>query len=151
MIRREWLACTDPAAMLRLLRDRGLLTERKARLFGAACCRRFWQRLSAEGRRVVEVVEGEADGLAGREERDAARGAFTAGRGEASGPAFFANAAVSYLLAEPGLDPAGYALDLSPWAAQAAGDQAGELAAQAGIIRRLFGPPPFQTAAIKPA
>jgi hypothetical protein len=42
MTERQWDTCTDPAAMLRLLRDRRLLTERKARLFGAACCRRLW-------------------------------------------------------------------------------------------------------------
>lgn len=49
MTRREWLSSTDPVAMLRLLRDRGLITERKARLFAVACCRRFWDLLPDEG------------------------------------------------------------------------------------------------------
>jgi mannitol/fructose-specific phosphotransferase system IIA component (Ntr-type) len=150
MTRREWAACTDPAAMLRLLRDRGLLSERKARLFGAACCRRLWGLLPSEGRRAVEVVERHADGLAGGEERDAARRAFTAGLGAGSGPASFAAIAVSYLLAEAGPDPAGHALDLGPWAAQAGGDQAGERAAQTGILRCLFGSPPFRAGGIRP-
>jgi mannitol/fructose-specific phosphotransferase system IIA component (Ntr-type) len=150
MTRREWASCTDPTAMIRLLRDRGLLTERKARLFGAACCRRLWDLLPDGGHRAVEVVERQADGLAGREELDAARGAFTAVIGGASGPASLANAAVSYLLAKPGPDPAGYALDLSPWAAQAAGSRAEELAAQADTLRCLFGTLPFRTA-VQPA
>jgi mannitol/fructose-specific phosphotransferase system IIA component (Ntr-type) len=146
MTRRDWLACTDPAAMLLLLRDRRLLTQRKARLFGAACCRRLWHLLSEEGRRAVEAIERHADGLAGWEELDAARRAFTAGLGGASGPASLAHVAVSYLLAEPGPDPAGFALDLSPWAAQAGGDRAAEPAAQAGVVRCLFGSPPLRSA-----
>jgi mannitol/fructose-specific phosphotransferase system IIA component (Ntr-type) len=142
MARRDWLACTDPAAMLRLLRDRRLITGRKARLFGAACCRRLWGLLPDEGRRAVEAVERHAEGTAGRDDLDAARRAFTGGLGGVSGTASLAAAAVSYLLAEAGPDPAGHALDLSPWAAQAAGDRA----AQAAILRCLFGSPPFRPA-----
>src|SRR3954453_18090975 len=37
-----WGSSTDPAAMLRLLRDEGAVTGRMARLFAAACCRRQW-------------------------------------------------------------------------------------------------------------
>src|SRR5262249_33140206 len=140
MTRREWTTCKDPAAMLRLLRDRGLIDARKARLFGAACCRRLWGLLPEEGRRAVEAVERQADGLAGVEEMDAARELFMAVVGDASGAAFNARIAVSYLLGQARHDPAGYALDLSPWAAQA-GDQAEELAEQAGILRCLFGLP----------
>jgi hypothetical protein len=135
MTRGEWATCTDPGPMLRLLRERKLFTERKARLFAAACGRRLWGLLPEEGRVAVEVVERDADGLVSREERDAIRTAFTGGLGEGSGLAFFATAAVAYLLAEAAPDPAGYALDLSPWVAQA-----GELASQADILRCLFGP-----------
>lgn len=144
---KQWSTCTEPAAMLR---DRGLLTERKARFFGAACCRRLWNLLPDEGRRAVEVVERHANGLVGREELDAVREAFTAGMGDASGPASFADVAVSYLLAEARHDPAGYALDLSPWAAQAGVSHSEELAAQARIIRCLFGSPPFRQARLDP-
>jgi hypothetical protein len=150
MSRREWLVCTDPAAMLRLLRDRGLVTERKALLFGAACCRRLWELLPEEGRRVVEAVERQADGPAGREEVDDACGPFLAVVGDASGAGFHARVAVSYLLADARTDPAGYALDLSPWAAQACDDQAVELSVQAGIVRCLAGSPPFTPPAIRP-
>ena len=148
MNQKQWNACKNPAAMLRLLRDRGLLTERKARLFGAGCCRRLWDLLPEEGRRAIEVVERHADDQVGRGELDTARGAFTATLGEASGPAF-ASVAVSYLLAEARHDPAGYALDLSPWAAGAGQDREGELAAQAGVVRCLFGSSPFRAVAIR--
>src|ERR1700730_1880248 len=103
------MRCRGPAEMLRRLRDQGLIGERKARLFGAACCRRLWDLLPDEGRRAVEAAERFADGRAGRKAWASTRRAFTAGLGAASRPAFFANAAVSYLLAEAGTDPGGYA------------------------------------------
>jgi mannitol/fructose-specific phosphotransferase system IIA component (Ntr-type) len=150
MTRRQWLACTDPAAMLRLLRDRRLLTGRKARLFGAACCRRLWGLLSEEGRRAVEAVERYAAGLAQREELDAARRAFTGDLGEGSVTFSPARVAVSYLLADPGPHAFGCALHVSAWAARAGGDQAAGLATHADILRCLFGPPPFRPAEIRP-
>lgn len=150
MTRREWMACKDPGVMLRLLRDRGLIDARKARLFGAACCRRHWDLLPGEGRTAVEAVERFADGLAGREELDAARTAFTATLGRMSGPASFAGFAVSYLMAEARHDPFRYATDLLSWAAQASENQAEEMAAQAGILRCLFGSPPFRGVEMKP-
>lgn len=149
MTRREWLACKDPTAMLRLLRERGLITERKARLFGAACCRRHWDLLPGEGRTTVEAVERYADGLISRDELDAARRGFTATLGGMSGPASFAGIAVSYLLAEARHNPAGYAADILPWAAQASENPAEEMAAWAGILRCIFGSPPFRGAEVK--
>ena len=149
MTRREWSTCKGPAAMLRLLRERALVSERKARLFAAACCRRHGDILPEEGRRAVEAVERHADGLAGQEELDAARRDFTAVIGEASGPASFARVAVLYLVAEVWHDPLRYAMDISSWAAQAGVDQAAELAAQAGMVRCLFGSPPFGPVAIE--
>jgi hypothetical protein len=148
----DWNACTTPQPRLDWLRARGLLSDRKARLFAFACCRRLWGLLSDEGHRVIEAVERHADGLTGRDDVDAVRRAFTARLGVASGPASpsLAHAAGLYLLADAGPDPAGYALGLSPWAAQAGGDQAAELAAQADILRRLFGSPPFRAVAIRP-
>src|SRR4051794_33397690 len=67
------LPSEDPQAMLTFLRVDGRLTERKARLFAAACCRRIWPLLTdARSRRAVEVVEGLADGLATGQDLDAA-------------------------------------------------------------------------------
>jgi hypothetical protein len=58
--------------MLTLLR--GQASERKLRLFAAACCRRAWNLLPAEtDRQAIQVAERFADGLAGAGELAAAR------------------------------------------------------------------------------
>jgi hypothetical protein len=65
MTEAEWLACTEPREMLEALQAGGLLPERKARLFAAACCRRIWPLLDeGPARRAVEVAERYADGRA---------------------------------------------------------------------------------------
>jgi hypothetical protein len=59
MTEAEWVACTDPGPMLEFLRGRA--TDRKLRLFTAACCRRFWSWLDSyrveELQRAIELVE----------------------------------------------------------------------------------------------
>jgi hypothetical protein len=70
----EWNSSTDPQKMLTFLRESGRLTDRKARLFGVACCRRVGILLIDErGRRAVVTAESYADGLATGEELNAAR------------------------------------------------------------------------------
>src|SRR4051812_41922452 len=65
----EWLASTDPQAMLTFLRDNGRTSERKCRLFALGCCRRLWPLLTDTCcLRAVEVAEEAADGLARGEE-----------------------------------------------------------------------------------
>src|SRR5690349_5742257 len=62
MTEQEWLACTDPTPMLKLLR--GKASDRKLRLFVCACCRRIWHLIFfAEHRSSVELAERYADGL----------------------------------------------------------------------------------------
>jgi hypothetical protein len=69
----DWLSSADPQAMLTFLRDSGKLSERKARLFAAACCRRIWPYLEdRRSQKVVQVSELYADGLATRRQLDRA-------------------------------------------------------------------------------
>jgi hypothetical protein len=80
MTEAEWLACTDPREMLEALQAGGLLPERKARLFAAACCRRIWGLLPEGewGRGAVELAERFAGGQASEADLEAARTATEA-------------------------------------------------------------------------
>jgi hypothetical protein len=63
MTEADWNGCTDPHAMLQFLQGRA--SDRKLRLFAAACCRLVWDDLTAHrSRRAVEAAEKHADGLA---------------------------------------------------------------------------------------
>ncbi len=72
----EWLACDDPRKMLEFVR--GKTSERKMRLFAAACCRRrLWMSdhlwpTQTDGESVLAVSERYADGTASLEELRAA-------------------------------------------------------------------------------
>jgi hypothetical protein len=69
MIEAEWLACTDPDAMMVFLWERVGKQERKPALFAAACCRRVWPLLSdPRSWNLIEVFEQQADGLASVQE-----------------------------------------------------------------------------------
>jgi hypothetical protein len=62
MTEAEWLASTNPEALLAFLRRRP--PQRKLRLFACACCRQVWDRLlDPRSRAAVEAAEQFADGL----------------------------------------------------------------------------------------
>jgi hypothetical protein len=65
MTRAEWEGSTYPQPMLQFLQSTGRLTERKARLFAVACCRRIGHLLTDEEvARPLSVGERFADGRA---------------------------------------------------------------------------------------
>jgi hypothetical protein len=69
MTESEWLACADPAPMLECVSRRGA-SERKLRLFSAACARRLWPVMSGDHvRGLVPDAEQFADGLLSQAER----------------------------------------------------------------------------------
>jgi hypothetical protein len=75
MTEAEWLACDEPPRMLLAIRDQARLrlglkvSRRKLRLFGCACCRQVWRRLTGKGaRHAVEVAERFVDGGATMED-----------------------------------------------------------------------------------
>jgi len=107
MTEAEWQASEDPTAMLRWVTcagpsgDSGLdlkrwsdrPSDRKLRLFAAACCRQFWHLLTDHrSRHAVEVAERFADGQANREELTAA---WTAAWAAASAAAWAAASAAA--------------------------------------------------------
>lgn len=67
MTEAEWLACTDPALLMEMIRTslgNKVLTDRKIRLLACGGARLFWHDLSDERSRVaVEAAEKYADGL----------------------------------------------------------------------------------------
>jgi hypothetical protein len=130
----DWLSCADPAAMLHFLRLRA--SDRKLRLFAAACCRLVWDHLPGPlAREAVETAERYADGLAGDDEREAARRALhQAAAAERGARGRLTQAAAELLRARPSARlvaeraRTGRGASLLP-------------ARQCGLLRDLFGDP----------
>lgn len=63
MTETEWMNCTDPTPMQEFLRTQLTASERKLRLFAAACCRRVWNLLiDKHSRKALTIAERYADG-----------------------------------------------------------------------------------------
>jgi hypothetical protein len=167
MTERRWLTSTSPHAMLSFLRDCGLLSRRKTRLYAAACCRQTWNLFTDEhSRRAVAVAEWDVDGLTNREavrvaERGVAGGVHGAlmgmGHMRLVAPLGAARAALTAgrVGAEAGgesapvdLPAVSAALDLLAVASPSRDTARGN---QAGFLRDLFGPLPFRPPALPPS
>jgi hypothetical protein len=70
MTEHEWLNATQPWRMLEFLLGPGRASDRKLRLFAAACCRRSWEQLTnRELRLSIETAELFADGKVSQKAR----------------------------------------------------------------------------------
>jgi hypothetical protein len=78
MTEAEWLVFEDPLGVLESIADK--VSERKLRLFAAACCRRVeYLFLDEDRRKCLDVVDRWAEGLASVQELEAAISAARAG------------------------------------------------------------------------
>jgi hypothetical protein len=137
MTEEEWLICPDPERMLNFLTGR--TSERKLRLFAAACFRRIWHVLrDEESRTAVAVAESYADGQANEQElREAREGHFTQYisircKDAVAWPDAEGAARWSYLMATG---------QRVTFTGQVEYSRPGECLAQARLLRDLFGNP----------
>ncbi len=147
MTESEWLACTDPEPVLESLS--GKASERKMRLFAAACCRRIWHLLDdRRSRRAVEVAERFADGLVDPQELSEAnwRSAWWLMAGLAAAE----NAPNQALIAATNTTASYVHLDGTSRLAIEAGGP-GEREPQLRLLRDIFGPLSFRPVALDPA
>jgi hypothetical protein len=150
----DWLACTDPEPMLEFLR--GKASDRKLRLFAAACCRAMWKRLTDVSYRwVVEAAERFADGQVSESELQAACDAADTAFGDLCDDEGFEIASVDATA------PAVLrACCLACWAAEPKANQAADAAVslakmteqltQARLFRDIFGNP-FRPVTVDPS
>jgi hypothetical protein len=147
----EWLVSDTPKSMLSLLRDRGLASERKMRLFSCAGCRRVWPLLGDQARSTVEVAERYADGAATDEEREAAQQAASSVRQLGAIAAKWAAAFVARTGAMMVVDAAGQTAACPPGQAYDPVRWEGEWREQCAILRDIFGNPFVPTSGIDPS
>jgi hypothetical protein len=150
MTEQEWLNSANPEPMLDFLRGKG--SQRKARLFTCACCRRIWHLLTDErSRRAVELSEQYADGEVSVPELTASRIAaysacFEIARENPHSAAYRAAGAAFVTANHDFCDTSRVS-----WSAWSAADQENaEQQAQARLIQELYGNP-FHPASLTPS
>jgi hypothetical protein len=141
MTEAEWLTSTDPEPMLDFLE--ATASGRKLRLFACACCRRFWRCLNdARSRDAIEVAERLADGAATVGEREAAaESSWEATKGLLNAAMYSAQAVHWTLNESPSFAASEAARDIESASVCDPDDPEEEPAAQAGLLRDIFGNP----------
>jgi hypothetical protein len=130
----EWQRCSSPEQMLHLLGDGA--SPRKLRLYAIACCRRIWPWLTERNREALAVAERYADGQATLEELS-----------DAQSVAGWAVRGACQLETELRKRPDWNAAWDAGWEARIVardrglGDWEKERAAQADLLREIFGDP----------
>jgi hypothetical protein len=151
MTQEQWLSCREPVPLLRFLLGAGRASERKLRLFACACCRRIWDLLpDPRNRDLVAAVEDHPDGTFDDPDLDAAITASSA-RGWEFGdrPAYWAAKYLGRGFYKMTAGPSAVAVALHAASAIPEGpDRQAEIAAQADLLREIFGPLPFRPVTI---
>lgn len=132
MTQEEWQNASEPLALLAHLQDVGRASPRKLRLFAVACSRRMWPWIDPLGQMAVEIAEQFADGMASPEQMRAAR---LACQGAGNQAAWYA------ALSNPAIAARNAALCAQSAAGALGRTAAAELAAQANLVREVFGNP----------
>jgi hypothetical protein len=145
MTARKWDVCRDPDKMLMILG--GQVSARKLRLFGCACCRRVPHLLADERRlRAFDVAERFADGRAKARQLRAALKVMEDTRSPDYGP----NATwAAWYCCRPLVDAGSVHRNISleiPFGRR----RTAEVAAQAALVREVFGNP-LRPLALDPA
>lgn len=146
----QWLLCDAPGPMLGFLRDKA--SDRKLRLFACACCRRIWHLLPDKANQdLVAAVEDCPDGTFDESDPDLYQAICASSRREEecrhdSGYWAVKYLGRSYYKFKPCESVVAVALHVIQ-RVRTAGDAAAEQAAQAELVRDLFGNP-FRPAAI---
>jgi hypothetical protein len=154
MTETEWLACTEPRALLKAAS--GKVSARKLRLLVCACCRRVWDLLLDDrSKEAVEVSEQYADGTADdaalASARRNANAAYQRARKQ-HGPQAFRHFGAAHLALQATAQRVRFDPHDNEFLQGAAERKdKTERKARSELIRDLFGPLLFRAASVDPA